>query len=175
MHANLFNLSGRTALITGSARGIGYAIAEALSQAGARVILNSRTPEALMAAAAQLRGTGRAVEICPFDVCDPDAVEAAVERIEGTIGAIDILVNNAGIQRRASLERFTNKDWRELMATNLDSVYYVSKAVAVHMIGRRRGKIINIGSVQCELARPGIAPDIPPRRVDQEPHQGHVR
>jgi gluconate 5-dehydrogenase len=154
----LFDLSGKTALITGSARGIGYAIAEALLQAGARVILNSRSPEALAAAAAQLRGKGGAVETCAFDVCDPEAVEAAVGHIERTIAPIDILVNNAGMQRRAPLEQFKNEDWRELMATNLDSVFYVSKAVAPHMISRGRGKIINIGSVQCELARPGIAP-----------------
>jgi gluconate 5-dehydrogenase len=156
--ANPFNLSGKTALITGSARGIGYAIAEALLQAGARVILNSRSPEALAAAAVQLRGQGRAVETSVFDVCDPDAVEAAVGHIERTLAPIDVLVNNAGMQRRAPLEQFKNEDWRELMATNLDSVYYVSKAVAPHMISRGRGKIINIGSVQCELARPGIAP-----------------
>ena len=155
---NLFNLSGRTALITGSARGIGHAIAAALSQAGARVVLNSRTPQSLAAAAEQLRARGASVETCAFDVCDPEAVEAAVARIETDIAPIDILVNNAGMQRRAPLEQFRNEDWRELMATNLDSVYYVSKAVAIHMIRRGRGKIINIGSVQCELARPGIAP-----------------
>jgi gluconate 5-dehydrogenase len=156
--ANMFDLSGRTALITGSARGIGYAIATALSQAGARVILNSRTPAPLAVAAEQLRQMGAVVQISPFDVCDPAAVKAAVEGIEQSIGPIDILVNNAGMQRRAPLEQFKDEDWRELMATNLDSVYYVSKAVAAHMIGRGRGKIINIGSVQCELARPGIAP-----------------
>ncbi|HTV77338.1 MAG TPA: SDR family oxidoreductase [Steroidobacteraceae bacterium] len=155
---NLFDLSGRTALITGSARGIGYAIAEALSQAGARVVLNSRTPAALETAAQQLRAAGRAVATSPFDVCDPQAVAAAVDRIETTVAPIDILVNNAGMQRRAPLEQFRDEDWRELMRTNLDSVYYVSKAVATRMIGRGRGKIINIGSVQCELARPGIAP-----------------
>jgi gluconate 5-dehydrogenase len=156
--ASMFGLSGKTALITGSARGIGYAIAMALAHAGARVILNSRTPATLAAAAAQLRQSGAAVEICPFDVCDPDAVNAAVERVERSIAPIDILVNNAGMQRRAPLEQFKDEDWRELMATNLDSVYYVSKAVAAYMIGRGHGKIINIGSVQCELARPGIAP-----------------
>lgn len=155
---NLFSLLGRTALITGSARGIGYAIAAALAAAGARVILNSRSPEPLAAAAEQLRGTGAAVALCAFDVCDADAVQAAVARIEESIAPIDILVNNAGMQRRGPLEHFRNEDWRELMATNLDSVYYVSKAVAAYMIGRGRGKIINIGSVQCELARPGIAP-----------------
>jgi gluconate 5-dehydrogenase len=153
-----FSLAGRTALITGAARGIGFAIASALAAAGARVVLNGRTAAALDAAAAQLREGGAQVATSVFDVTNAAAVVAAVDQIEAQIGAVDILVNNAGIQRRAPLDQFDDAAWRELMATNLDSVYYVSKAVARHMITRRRGKIINIGSVQCELARPGIAP-----------------
>jgi gluconate 5-dehydrogenase len=98
------------------------------------------------------------VETSVFDVTNAAQAAAAIQLIEESIGPIDILVNNAGIQRRAPLDQFEDSDWRELMATNLDSVYYVSKAVAPHMIARGRGKIINIGSVQCELARPGIAP-----------------
>jgi gluconate 5-dehydrogenase len=154
----LFDLTGRTALITGASRGIGYAIAEALSQAGARVVLNARSQAGLDDAAHALRGAGASVALSRFDVTDPAQVTAAVDAIEGTVGPLDILVNNAGIQRRAPLEKFDDRDWRELMATNLDSVYYVSKAVARHMIARGRGKVINIGSVQCELARPTIAP-----------------
>jgi len=154
----LFNLSGRTALITGSARGIGFAIAEALCRAGARVILNSRSPGPLAEAAERLRRAGATVATSVFDVCDPVAVAVAVGQLEDSTGPIDILVNNAGMQRRAPLDQFSHEDWRQLMATNLDSVYYVSQAVAKHMIRRGRGKIINIGSVQCELARPGIAP-----------------
>jgi gluconate 5-dehydrogenase len=153
-----FSLAGRTALITGAARGIGFAIATALAAAGARVVLNGRTVAALDQAAALLRATGADVATSVFDVTNAAAVAAAVDRIENELGAIDILVNNAGIQRRAPLDQFDDAAWRELMATNLDSVYYVSKAVARHMLARRRGKIINIGSVQCELARPGIAP-----------------
>ena len=155
---NRFDLSGRTALITGASRGIGLAIAEALSQAGARVILNGRSLSSLEEAAQRLRQAGTQVEISVFDVTDAAQAAAAIQVIEETIGPIDVLVNNAGIQRRAPLEQFKDSDWRELMATNLDSVYYVSKAVAPHMIARGRGKIINIGSVQCELARPGLAP-----------------
>ena len=74
------------------------------------------------------------------------------------VGPIDILVNNAGIQRRGPLEDYPEETWRELMSANLDSVFYVSQAVARGMIKRKRGRIINIGSVQCELARPNIAP-----------------
>ena len=155
---NLFDLSRRTALITGASRGIGFAIAEALARAGARVILNGRSLVSLEEAALRLRQSGARVETSAFDVTDSAQAAAAIQAIEDSIAPIDILVNNAGIQRRAPLDQFKDSDWRELMATNLDSVYYVSKAVAPHMIARGRGKIINIGSVQCELARPGIAP-----------------
>ena len=155
---SIFNLEGRTALITGSSRGLGSAFATALAAAGARVILNGRNEAALADAATVLRARGATVLTSAFDVTDAAAVNASIDAIENEHGAIDILINNAGIQRRAPLDSFNDDDWRALMATNLDSVYYVSKAVAKHMIARRRGKIINIGSVQCELARPTIAP-----------------
>ena len=92
-----------------------------------------------------------------FDVTDPAQVADGVAAIEA-IAPLDILVNNAGIQRRAPLDEFKDEDWRALMAVNLDSVFYVGRAAARAMIGRGRGKIINIASVQSELARPGIAP-----------------
>jgi len=155
---DLFNLEGKRALVTGASRGIGYAIARALASAGAGVILNGRSEQALDEAAGRLRADGAQVATSAFDVTDAAAARNAVDAIEASSGPIDILVNNAGIQRRAPLENFDDGDWRELMATNLDSVYFVSKAVAPHMIARKQGKIINIGSVQCELARPGIAP-----------------
>lgn len=155
---NLFSLAGRTALVTGAARGIGFAIATALAQAGAHVVLNGRTRATLDEAAAMLRATGARVDVSVFDVTDPAAVKTAVAAIESSLAPLAILVNNAGMQRRAPLDQFDDADWRELMSINLDSVYYVSKAVAPYMIARGRGKIINIGSVQCELARPGIAP-----------------
>ena len=114
-----FRLNGRTALITGSSGGIGLALARALGQAGARVILNGRNVAKLEAAALQLREEGLLVGTWAFDVTD---------------------------------------DWHTLMRTNLDSAYFVGKAVAQKMIPRRRGKIINVCSVQSELGRPGIAP-----------------
>ena len=153
-----FDLSGRLALITGSSQGIGRSLAQALGAAGARIVLNGRSQPRLAAAAEDLRALGIETQASVFDVADPDTAAEAVDRIERDIGAIDILVNNAGIQRRAPLDQFETAAWRELMSTNLDGVFYVSRAVARHMLARGRGKIINITSAQSELARPGIAP-----------------
>ncbi|NBC36636.1 SDR family oxidoreductase [Novosphingobium sp. FSY-8] len=156
--SRLFDLSGRTALITGGSRGIGHAIAQALTGAGARVVINGRSADALAQAAQALRVDGAQVDTAAFDVCDSAAVTAGIADIESRIGPIDILVNNAGIQRRAPLDQFADDDWHALMDTNLNSVFYVSRAVAQGMLARGRGKIINIASVQSELARPNIAP-----------------
>ena len=156
--STLFDLSGRTALITGSSTGIGYALAGGLAAAGARVILNGRNPLKLERAVDRLRAEGARVEGAAFDVTAGALVAQSVARIEADIGPIDILVNNAGMQRRAPLERFEETHWHELMRTNVDSVFLVGQAVARHMIERRRGKIINICSVQSELGRPSIAP-----------------
>ena len=154
----LFDLSGRLALITGSSKGIGLAVAGALGAAGATLVLNARDAARLAAARAELQGRGLKVHAVPFDVTDADAVQAGVAAIEADIGAIDILVNNAGIQHRSPFAEFPLDAWRRLTATNLDSVFFVGRAVAQRMIERRRGKIINICSVQSELGRPGIAP-----------------
>ncbi len=154
---NSFGLSGRRALITGSSGGIGFALARALGQAGAHVILNGRN-EAKMAAAVQaLQAEGLSVGSLAFDVTSAASVKAAVDRIESE-GAIDILVNNAGMTVRAPLHEYADTDWHTLMKTNLDSVYFVGKTVAQKMIPRGAGRIINICSVQSELGRPGTAP-----------------
>jgi gluconate 5-dehydrogenase len=152
-----FSLAGKTALVTGSSAGIGFALAAGLAGAGARIVLNGRDATRLEAAAARLREAGADITLAPFDVTDADATARAVERIEAD-GPIDILVNNAGMQRRAPLEDFKQSDWHELMKTNVDSVFFVGQAVARHMIARKRGKIINVCSVQSELGRPNIAP-----------------
>ncbi|MGD0106854.1 MAG: SDR family NAD(P)-dependent oxidoreductase [Rhodopila sp.] len=151
---NLFDLTGRRALITGSSQGIGFALARALGGAGAAVVLNGRDAAKLEAAAAALRKDGVPVDIAAFDVTDGTAVTQAVARL----GQVDVLVNNAGIQRRAPLEDFPEATWHEVMRTNLDSVFLVAQAVARGMIARKQGKIINICSVQSELGRPSIAP-----------------
>lgn len=155
---NLFDLSGRTALITGASSGIGFALAGGLARAGARVVLNARGQEKLAHAADSLRAQGADVHTAAFDVTQCTAVAEGIARVEAELGPIDILVNNAGIQRRAPLEQFETEQWHELMKTNVDSVFLVGQAVARYMIPRGRGKIINICSVQSELGRPGIAP-----------------
>jgi gluconate 5-dehydrogenase len=153
-----FDLTGRTALITGSSAGIGFALARGLAAAGATVILNARSPDKLEAAAAILRAEGATVHTAAFDVTEGAAVAQAVAQIERDMAPIDILVNNAGMQRRGPLDQFEEAQWHELMKTNVDSVFLVGQAVARHMIPRGRGKIVNICSVQSELGRPGIAP-----------------
>lgn len=155
---NLFDLTGRIALVTGSSRGIGLAMAEALASAGATVVLNARETQRLDATREALSSRGIDAHAAAFDVTDPDAVTAGVDSIERDIGPIAILVNNAGVQHRAPLQDFPLEAWRRLVAINLEAVFLVGQAVARHMIARGRGKIINICSVQSELARPGIAP-----------------
>ena len=158
MTYGLFDLSGRRALVTGSSQGIGFALAKGLADHGAAIVLNGRDTGKLEAASRQLQEAGAVVSVSDFDVTDPEAVRRGVDAIEAGIGPIDILVNNAGMQFRSPLEEFPVDRFEQLMKTNVSSVFYVGQAVARHMIGRGQGKIINIASVQSELARPGIAP-----------------
>ncbi|MBJ6371288.1 SDR family oxidoreductase [Sedimentitalea arenosa] len=153
-----FDLTGHRALVTGSSLGIGRALAEGLAEYGASVVLNARNETRLHEAADILRGRGFDVAEAAFDVTDAAAVETAIARIEDAEGPIDILINNAGMQFRAPLEEFPTDKWDLLLATNVTSAFLVGKAVASRMITRGAGKIINIASVQSELARPGIAP-----------------
>ncbi|WP_341223292.1 SDR family oxidoreductase [Loktanella salsilacus] len=153
----LFDLTGRTALVTGSSLGIGFALARGLAQAGARIVLNARDAGRLAEAAQVLRGEGFAVDTLVFDVTDAAAVKAAVDGYE-LERPIDILINNAGMQHRGPLEDFEVDAFDRLMRTNVNSAFYVGQAVGRHMIARGAGRIINIASVQTALARPGIAP-----------------
>jgi gluconate 5-dehydrogenase len=153
----LFSLKGKRALVTGSSQGIGLALAQGLAEHGAAVILNGRDPGKIEVASAELSAKGHKVSTATFDVTSAEAVRTGIEAIEGE-GPIDILINNAGMQFRTPLEDFPVDRWEQLLTTNISSVFYVGQAVARHMIPRGRGKIINIASVQSELARPGIAP-----------------
>jgi gluconate 5-dehydrogenase len=150
----LFDLTGKRALITGSSQGIGFALAQGLQAAGAQVVLNGRDVDKLSAAAGQITGA----TTLAFDATDHMAVRTAVDGFEAQVGPIDILVNNAGMQHRAPLEDFPADAFERLLQTNIATVFHVGQAVARHMIARRKGKIINIASVQTALARPSIAP-----------------
>lgn len=153
-----FSLEGRVALVTGSSRGIGLALARALAQAGAHVVLNARSGGRLAEAAAELAAsTGGAVDHRVADVTAPDTVAELVADVESSIGPVEVLVNNAGIQRRGPLDTFPVETFREVLDVNLTAPFVVSQAVARHMAERGRGKIINVCSVQSQLARPTIA------------------
>jgi len=157
---NPFDLTGRIALVTGSYRGLGFAIARGLAAAGARVILNGRNADALAGAASVLAGEGLAADIALFDVTDAAAIRRGIDDATRRIGPIDVLINNAGIQRRHALVDFPQHDWDAIIATNLTAPYLVSQAVLPQMIEAKRGKIIHIASLMSELARPSVVPYI---------------
>jgi len=158
MKQNLFDLTGKTALVTGSGRGLGLGIARGLAAHGATVVLNDLDESKLGKAVATIKEEGGEVRTQVFDVTDQAAVTAGIAGIEKEVGPIDILVNNAGIQRRHPLEEFPEDEWRQVLEMNLTSPFVVSKAVVAHMIPRKQGKIINVCSLNSEVSRPSIAP-----------------
>ncbi|PPF10179.1 SDR family oxidoreductase [Rathayibacter rathayi] len=160
----LFDLTDRVALVTGSSRGIGRAVATGLAEAGATVVLNGLDPVRLEATRAELAerfagADGRPrIHARAFDVTDDAAAEAGVAWIEEAVGPLRILVNNAGVQHRVPLLDLDLADWERVLRTNLTSAFVVGRAAAKRMIPRGAGKIVNVASVQADLARPTIAP-----------------
>ena len=153
----LFEVRGRTALVTGAAQGLGLGMATGLAEAGARVILNDLQAAKLHAEVGRLRARGLAVLACPFDVRCAGEIAAALPSAEAALGPVHILVNNAGIHRRAPLEELEEPAWREVLDTNLDGAFLVARQVVGGMIARRAGKIVNICSVMSEVGRPTVA------------------
>lgn len=159
MKTSPFDLSGRTALITGSVRGIGFAFAQGLAEAGARVILNGRNEQSLAEAVTRLTDLGHAADGSLFDVVDEAAVVAAFSMLDERGVAVDILINNAGIQFRKPMVDLALADWQRVIDTNLTGAFIVARAAARRMIARGTGgKIINIGSLTSEAARATVAP-----------------
>ncbi len=154
----LFDLTGKRVLITGSSQGIGLTLARGLGEAGATIVINGRDEDKLAKASKGLKDHGVKVEALAFDATDHSAVAKAVDHAESNFGAIDVLINNAGMQHRTPLHEFDPVIFNQMLQTNIATVFNVGQAVAKHMIERNAGKIINIASVQTALARPGIAP-----------------
>ena len=158
MSLELFSLAGKTALITGSSRGLGRAFAEGLAAAGATVILNGTNSERLSQACKEMSDAGMKVDMSLFDVTDEAAIRAAFDRFDTSGMQIDILINNAGIQFRKPMLELDTADWQRVIDTNLTSAFMIGREAAKRMVKRGHGKIVNIGSLTSELARATVAP-----------------
>src|SRR3984893_3578835 len=158
MKGQLFDLTGRTALVTGSSRGLGRAMAEGLAEAGAAVALNGADAGRLASAVSEMRAAGHTVHEASFDVTNEAEIVAAFAALDEQGIAVDILVNNAGIQFRRPMVELDTADWRRVIETNLTSAFVIGREAAKRMIPRGRGKIINIGSLTRDCARATIAP-----------------
>ena len=152
--SSLFDLTGKTALVTGASRGLGRAMSLALARAGCDVALNARSVEPLEAVSREIRALGRKSLVVPADVSDEQKVKAVVEMTQKTFGRIDVLINNAGIWKAGYLVRLTSEDWQEVLRVNLTGVFLMAKAVAKVMLKQRSGKIINLSSIQAFRGTP---------------------
>jgi NAD(P)-dependent dehydrogenase (short-subunit alcohol dehydrogenase family) len=155
---NPFDLTGKTALVTGASRGLGQQFARALADAGADLAITSRTLSSLEPFAQEIRELGRRVAAVELDLRDQTSIEKAVADALAQLGQIDILVNNAGCNIRKRATDVTWEDWNTILDTNLRGTFFVAQAVARHMIPRRTGRIVNIGSVTSVAGYAGLAP-----------------
>jgi len=151
-----FSLDGRVALVTGASRGLGFAMAEALADAGATVVLNSRHADTLETAARQLLDRGLRVETAVFDVTEQTVCRAALERIVGQLGRLDIVIANAGVTHRAALSEWTAKDWDRMLTTNVTACFFLAQSAAVAMRKHGYGRIIFTTSITARRGRATI-------------------
>ncbi|MBI2963065.1 MAG: glucose 1-dehydrogenase [Deltaproteobacteria bacterium] len=158
MHVKqLFDLAGKSAIVTGGGRGIGREIAEGLVEAGARVAISGRRRKWLDPAAEELRALGGEVMAVEADVGDPDGVAQTVRAVAERFGGVDILVNNAGINWAAPSLEYPVDKWRSVLDVNLSGVWLMSQGVAQNMVARGGGSIVNVSSIAAHL---GIAPEL---------------
>jgi gluconate 5-dehydrogenase len=154
--ANLFSLAGKTALVTGSSRGLGWAIAQGMARAGAHVVLNGRDEAALANRLKDLKAEGLSGSVTAFDVTDEgQSVRAVRSGAEGH--GLDVIVCNAGVQHRRALVDFETADYERVIATNQTACFVLAREAARHMIGQGRGRIIFIASVMSQVARPTVS------------------
>lgn len=149
----LFDLGGRTALVTGGGQGLGFEIGAALAQAGAQVILNGRDPARLDAAVARIAAMGGKASALAFDVADAAAGTAAFRRIADEYGALDILVSNVGIRHRLPLREIGPEDFRRVLEVNLTAAFQLAREAVAMMVPRGRGRIIFVTSIAGPLGR----------------------
>jgi gluconate 5-dehydrogenase len=163
---NIFDLTGKVALVTGASRGLGQQFARALAGAGADLAITSRTRASLEPFANEIRALGRRVACVEMNVREQSSIETAVAEVVAELGQIDILVNNAGCNIRKRAVEVSWDDWNTILDTNLRGTFFVAQAVALHMIEQRArsvsdwsgGRIVNIGSVTCVAGYSGLGP-----------------
>lgn len=154
---DLFDLTGKVALVTGATHGLGMAMATGLGKAGATLVINGHSSQdKLDAAIATYESNGLRAHGYLFDVTDEQAVDEAADRIESEVGPVDILVNNAGIIKRVPLLEMDLAEWEEVIRTDLTGVFVMSRPVVRRMIERGGGKVINICSMMSELGRNSV-------------------
>jgi len=154
----LFDLTGKTALVTGASRGLGQGFAKTLAAAGADVAITARTIGDLAETAAAVRALGRRCLSVALDVRNEASITSARDTIESEFGALDILVNNAGCNVRKPAAEVSWADWNKILDTNLRGTFFVAQAFAKAMCARGSGRIINIGSVTCVAGYAGLGP-----------------
>jgi gluconate 5-dehydrogenase len=149
----LFSLEGRVALVTGASRGLGFAMARALADAGAQVVLNGRDAATLAARCAEIKAAGGRAEMAAFDVCDGPAGDAAIDDIVARLGKLDILINNAAFGVPRDFFEISDEDWRQSLNVALDSCFRLSRKAAAGMAAQGWGRIIMISSVNARIGR----------------------
>ena len=155
--SKLFSLEGRVALVTGASRGLGWAIAEALAEHGAHVVLSSRDQAVLDERAAELEKRGLSAQALAFDAADRAAGAETVAAVHGEHGRLDILVNNAGMVHRDPIAELADEDWDRIIEVNLTAAFRLARDSARHMAARGHGRIINTASIMSLVARPAVS------------------
>ena len=158
MKEALFDLVGKVAIVTGTSRGLGQYFGRALAKAGADLVITSRDPARLQSFQKEIEALGRRVLPLALDVRDHDSIQKMAGAAAAHFGKIDILVNNAGCNVRKPALEVSWEDWNLVLETNLRGTFFVSQAVARHMIPKKYGRIINIGSVTSVFGYAGLAP-----------------